>query len=86
MMMGGRATVNHFVATHTMMSVVMMFEMHPRNCTTMPGNTISIVSVSRLKRLMMRPLGVVSKKLMGIFITRESKFSCIHRHARQRKK
>ena len=65
MMMGASATVNHLVATHTMIRVVMMFEMHPRNCTTMPGKTMSMVSVSRLKRLMILPLGVVSKKPVG---------------------
>ena len=86
MMMGASATVNHLVATHTMIRVVMMFEMHPRNCTTMPGKTMSMVSVSRLKRLMILPLGVVSKKLMGILKTLVSRLSCIHLQARQRKK
>ena len=52
----------------------------------MPGKTMSMVSVSRLKRLMILPLGVVSKKLAGIFRTLVSRLSCIHLQARQRKK
>ena len=41
-------------------AVVVMEVMHPRNWMMMPGRTMSIVSVSREKRLMMRPEGVVS--------------------------
>ena len=84
--MGGSATVNQPVATHTIASVVTMDVMHPKNWMMIPGNTMSIVSVSREKRLMMRPLGVVSKNAMGNFITRFSKPLCRLFAARTRKK
>jgi hypothetical protein len=38
---------------------------HPRNWMKMPGKLLSTTSVSLEKRLMIRPDGVVSKKLMG---------------------
>lgn len=82
MRIGGRVIVNYFVVTYIMMSVVMMFEMYLRNCMMMFGNMILIVFVLWLKWLMMWLFGVVLKKFMGIFIIRESKFSCIYRYAR----
>ena len=57
--------VNQPVAAQMMARVVVMDAMHPRNCTMIPGRMMSMVSVSRLKRLMMRPDGHVSKNLMA---------------------
>ena len=67
-------------------SVVRMLNMHPVSWMSTMGSSVSSTSVSREKRLMMRPEGVESKNVWGRVITRSSMWPCSTREALVEKK
>ena len=81
--MGTSAMMNHCEATEMMTNVVTMLNRQPIIWISTIGSVASSVSVSLLKRLMMRPEGVVSKNDIGSRRILASMPACSVRQARR---